>query len=223
VPYVALKPLIKASRRPDEPPVRVPPGPGQQALKKEIEGEDADAHFSTWDKRQVLVVQAQLPGRDSVYGYGFRFSDSAYVLFAGDELHVAARFGEEGVPLTGAPHLRRLLAAVREVLLAQRKQQQKRDKLRKLKERSIETQVDAIAARMRFAYVLEPMHKKVKLTVRLNARSGLEVDIPHGRIQETLAELPKLIGEVRAIYGPDATFKVVATAHVRHFREPGPA
>jgi hypothetical protein len=32
VPYVALKPLIKASRRPDEPRFESPPGPGQQSL-----------------------------------------------------------------------------------------------------------------------------------------------------------------------------------------------
>ena len=133
---------------------------------------------------------------------------------------VSERYGSKGVPLSGAAELLRLLGAIRERLLEQQRKAQKREKIRKLKERSIESQIDALAARRGFAYALQPMQLKVKLTVRLDDQNGLFVDIPYGRIQEVIADLEPLIEKVRELYRSGVRFKLGSIVHIRSFRGP---
>ena len=224
IPDSALKSLIDASRLPGEAPLRVPPGPEQarqlEALKSAIQPENPDAHLSKWSGAQALLVQVRIPVEGTYPSY--RDSLSLQVTFAGDTLQVLVGYRGDGVPLSGANQLRRLCAAVRERLLAYWRREQKREKIRKLKERAIETQIEALAARMRFAYALRPMRSKVKLIVRLDRQNGLIVDIPHNRIEEIIAGLEPLIETVRALYGHGARFKV-AGVDGRGFREPPPA
>jgi hypothetical protein len=110
--------------------------------------------------------------------------------------------------------------AVRERLHTQLKREQKRDKLRKLKERAIATYVEALAARMGFSYALENMHNKVKLVVKLEGRNGLHLDIPHGRFQQAIDEMPPIIEAVQELYARGARFTVASTARVGSFRSP---
>jgi hypothetical protein len=147
------------------------------------------------------------------------------VFFVGEELRISQSYGyqNEGVPLSGVEQLRRLLSVLRDKMLEERRREQKRDKIRKLKERAIETQIEALATRMRFAYLLEPMRNKVKLVVRLDDQNGLFVDIPHGRIQDVIAGLEKLIETVLELYRCGARFKVTSVAHLGRFRDPGRA
>jgi hypothetical protein len=220
-----IEALLLASGTAGEPALRVPPGPAQdaalEAIRQEILSESPHAHLSKWDKRQGLVASTNLPG---VTGYrSYRYTRTLYVFFTGEELQVSDAFRKEGSPLSGAEQLRRLFATLRERMHEQHRREQKRDKIRKLKERSIEAQVDAIAARVGFAYVLRPMQTKVKLVVRLDGQSGLAVDIPYGRIQEVLEGLPALVEKVRDLYGQGVRFKLVSTLYVRDFRDPGRA
>lgn len=220
-----LKSLIKASAVEGEPPLRVPPGPAQlaqlEALKAGIQAESAAADLSKWDKREVLIVRVDLPSLDGEWRYGG--STSLHVHFTDDALEVSDGYKNKGAPLAGLPHLRRLVVAVRERLLEYRRREQKRDKLRKLNERAIEAQVDALAQRHGFTYAIEPKATKVELVVRLDAQNGISIDIPHQRIQEILADLPRLIDNLRALYHTGVRFKVVSTRYVRGFREPRPA
>ena len=101
----------------------------------------------------------------------------------------------------------------------ERRREQKREKIRKLKERAVETQIEGLAARIGFAFALEPMHLKVKLIVRLDAQNGLYVDIPYKGADEVVAGLPPLVETVRKLVGRGARFKVLGSAYVR-FREP---
>jgi hypothetical protein len=220
-----LKSLVKASLVEGELPLRVPPGPAQLAelssLQEALRAETAAADLSTWDKRQVLILRVQAPSPDGVWRYGG--SASLNVYFTGDALQVSQGYRTEGAPLTGLPQLRRLVAAVYERLVQQRRREQRRDKLRKLKQRAIEAQVEVLAARHGFAYAIEPMATKVTLVVRLDAHNGISIDLPHKRAEEVLADLPKLLDNLRALYRTGVRFKVISTRYVRDFREPRPA
>lgn len=220
-----LTSLIKASAAPDEPPLRVPAGPAQQehleALRAGIQAESAGADITTWDKRPMLVVRVEVPSPDGQWRYGG--STSLRVGFTGDELQVSDGYHDKSAPLAGLPQLRRLVARVHERLLEYRRREQKRDKLRKLKERAIEGQIDALAARHGFTYALDPKATKVELVVRLDDQNGISIDIPHKRVQEVLADLPRLLDNLRALYHTGVRFKVVSTRYVRNFRDPRPA
>lgn len=228
--YATLKALVEASRRPDEPGLLVPAGPRQketlETLREAIRDESPQAHISQWDKRPVLLAGVEVPRVNdtrSYYGY-YRHADSVRVFFVGEELRATGTYSlEEGVPLAGEAQLRRILESLREKLVEEQRREQKRAKIRKLKERSIETQIEALAAEMRFAYALRRMHTKVKLVVRLDDQNALFVDIPHGRIQEVIPELPPLIETVRDLYRSGARFKVASSLGIGRFREPGPA
>jgi len=224
-----LKALIEAGRVAAEPPLQVPPGPEQaahiEALRQAIVAESPHAHFSKWNDRQVLVVQPEPPSQGDGVSYSYRYAmSSLYVFFSGSELTLSHHHtsGAEGVPLAGLAQLQRTLAAVCERLLEERRRKQKRDKIRKLKERSIEAQIEALAARHGFVFALDRMHAKVKLTVRLDDQNGLSVDIPHSRAAEIIAGLPAFIGDVRSVCEKHVRFKVIATAHLR-FRGPAKA
>jgi hypothetical protein len=217
----AISAAVEETRSDAEPAVRVPPGPAQgeriEALKQEIEASGGSVHVSRWNDKKALSVQVDLPG--GAGSWSWRYSTSVNVFFFGDELRAGYAVGDTGAPLGGLPHLQRAIAVLREKLLERRAREQKREKIRKLKERSIESQVTALAGRVGFSYALEPMHTKVKLAVRLTKEHALVVDIPYGRIQEVLADLPPLIERVRELYRSGARFKVEGSQGYR-FREP---
>ncbi len=104
-----------------------------EALGRALDAEGTRTHASSWDKRDELVVDIEFSGLDGYKSY--RYRQSLHVAFADNGLMVSDGYGRaERLPLGGLPHLRRLAVAVRERLHTQLKREQKRDKLRKLKE-----------------------------------------------------------------------------------------
>ncbi len=191
-----------------------------EALKRGLTGDTSGVHVSRWNDGHALIVPVDLPGSDG--SWTWRYSTRLCVFFVGDELHAASDAGSASAPLGDAPHLRRVMAALRERMLEQRGRDQKREKIRKLKERSIEAQVEALAARLGFSYALHPLHTKVKLVVRLDKTYALVVDVPYARIQAALAELPPLLDKVRDLHRTGARFKIERCLGHR-FRDPRPA
>ena len=173
-----------------------------EAFKEEIAAEIADTHVSTWNQRKALVVPVDPPGSRGFRGY--YMTSNIYVFFAGDELQGSHNFGSDGAPLAGAAHLFGVVAEMRERIRAERAKEQKREKIRGLKARSIEGQIAALAARMGFTYRVDAMTTKVSLEVRFDEgrhwRDTLEIDIPFGRAQEVIEALPPLVTAARAAY-----------------------
>lgn len=106
--------------------------------------------------------------------------------------------------------LHRRYAALRERMLHDRGEEDRRTKVRKLKERAIETQIAALAGRLRFSYALRIMATKVVLVVRFDEKVALHVDIPFRRAQPVIDQLEKLITVSRDVYvsGGGARFTV---------------
>jgi len=224
---IEIEALVAATRAPAEgaapdPQVRVP-GPGQrealEALGREITPEGASTHIASWNKQDDLVVEISISGLSGYSSY--RYREDLHVFFAGEALQIASGYGRaDHGPLGGLPHLRRVVGAVRERLHQRLKREQKREKLKKLKERAIATHVEALAARMGLSYALENMHNKVKLAIKLDERNGLFFDIPHGRFQQAIDEMPPIIEAVQEVYARGVRFTIASTVHVRSFRSP---
>jgi hypothetical protein len=222
-----LEALIAATRAPAEgaapdPQVRVPAAGQKEALEalgRGIAPEGPSTHVAKWNKHEDLVVEVAISG---LSGYGsYRYREDLHVFFTGDVLQIASGYGRaEHGPLGGLPHLRRVVAGIRERLHTRLKREQKREKLKKLKERAIATHVEALAARMGLSYALENMHNKVKLIVKLDERNGLFLDIPHGRFQQAIDEMPPIIEAVQEIYARGVRFTIGSTVHVGSFRSP---
>src|SRR5207245_428513 len=118
---------------------------------------------------------------------------SLYVYFSGEELQVGPSFGMKGVPLSGMDQLRSIRTAAHEQLEDARRRRQKHEKIRHLKERSIQTQVEAEARRLGFEFVIERMQTKLKLIIRIDEKNGMVLDLPHSRIEEPLQDLERVL------------------------------
>jgi hypothetical protein len=218
-----FKRLLAEGRLPEEPPVRVPAGPEQlaalEAIKAGIAEDLAGVELSKWDKVPTLRIDPRVPGhRDHGHGYGYRHV--LRVSFAGDELQVAPAWGDGAVPCGGIDQLRRTLEVVRERLAGEVRRAQKSEKLKKLKQRAIETQIEALARRLGFSYAIEAMRSKTKLFVALDDQAAIAVDVPHGKYASVLAELPDLVAAVRAVHARGFRYSIVARDRLRPFREP---
>jgi hypothetical protein len=188
-----------------------------EALALQMRREGASARLSTWMNRTTLVVEPDVPRPAT----GFRRSSTLEVFFDGDELRVKGRVDEddeptsgEGRPLSGVEELGRLVSRLRDRLLAEHAEEQKRVKIQSLKERAVKTQVAALAERMRFSYAFKAMATKMKLVVRLDPKVALYVDIPHKSAQPVIDKLEDLITVAREVYlsGGGARFKVTNIA-----------
>jgi hypothetical protein len=216
----SVKAVLRATPAAEgEEPVRVPAGAQRaalEALRVQIAGASADAHISTWNKATTLQVPIALPrGRDDPYS----FPDRVYVFFSGEEMQVAQEVGPSGVPLAGAPHMRRIIEAVQERLRDQRGRLRKREKLRGLKARFIETQIEAIAARAGVKCTVHPRATRVEARVTFGSRAweGITVHIPYGRAEEVLAELPAIFTAARELYRRGERARATFTFEVRSY------
>jgi hypothetical protein len=168
-----------------------------EVLRTRIARASADAHITTWNKAPALVVPIALPrGHDDPYTY----PDSVYVFFSGDEMRVGQEVGPGGAPLAGAPHLLRIIEAVQERLREGRGRARKRGKLRALKARYIETQVEALAARLGVPCDVNPMPSRVEVFAHFGGYNGVRLHVPYGRAEEVLAKLPPIIEAARELY-----------------------
>jgi hypothetical protein len=223
--HSTVKRLLKESRVPEEPPLRVPPGPKQlaelEALKEELEEESSSSELMKWNKRDVLRIEPIVPESHERSYYAYRYS--VHVSFADDELRIGPAYGEETIPCSGIDQIKRTLTALRDRLTDEGRRAQKSEKLRKLKERAIETQIEALARRHNFAYAIETMNVKIKLFIELDEKESLAVDIPHNRFQAVLAELPGLIEAVRDVHARGFRYSITQRDRFHAYRRPGPA
>jgi len=97
-------------------------------------------------------------------------------------------------------------------------EEKKRGKIRQLKVRSVEAQVDAMAKRLQFDYDVEELPKKVAITVKLNDSYVFYVTIPMKNLQEALNQLEALIRSTQEMHRRGVRSKTMQTPRYQSFR-----
>jgi hypothetical protein len=232
LPNGALKSIFNAVSVPTNgDPTRVIHVSGEKEQREFLEGwckeienakNNCSAHVTpaSHGKPQMTVdVHIDTPSRYSVYSS----SHSLRLTFVNDELRVGSIYAHNlYIALTNIEQLWQLIESLRKKLNERNAREQKQQKIRDLKTRSIETQIEDLAQRLQFAYQLTRKHTKVILAVKLDPQRCLFVDIPLGKIQETIERLESLIEQVRVLYAEGLRFKI-AQAPYGHFQQPKPA
>lgn len=180
----ALRDDIKKANR-DCKPELTAAGRGTSLLRINFDVDTRQTRGSYWDSMQLQI----------------EFKDNVPIIIAGYSHHLH-------LPFVNIDQIWDLIDRLRKKMLEKLAREQKQKKLKDLKTRSIEAQVEILAARLHFAYRLERKHTKVVLVVELDARQSLYVDIPLGKLQDTLDRLEPLIGQVRELYGEGLRFKI---------------
>ena len=126
------------------------------------------------------------------------------------------------VPVTSLEQVCQTIESVAKKLQARGARRKKHEKIRDLKARSVEAQVDEIAQRLQFEYQVMRKHTKLVLAIALDEDRCLFVDIPLGKIQETIERLEVLIQQIKALYGEGLRFKIEGKPY-GEFRKPKPA
>lgn len=216
--YTALQTLVETSHDASEPDVVVP-RPQQLAHLKElcqtIEAAGVECAGPGSERDPVLRIDPDQHQRLDYSPYHLLISFSKEGL-----RELSTGYSGGGVPLTSVAQLLRVLKGADERIAREVTLKQRRDKIRGLKRRAIETQIEALARRMGFAYMLSPMHTKDKLYVRLNPRDTVVIDIPHRTLQEAIERLEPLLRAVRDLVQVGLSFQLARTTDVHGLREP---
>lgn len=125
------------------------------------------------------------------------------------------------LPLSSLDQMWEFLDAFRVKLIEKAGQVQKQQKVRDLRARSAELQIEDLAQRLQFAYQIIRKQIKVVLVVQINAQRSLYIDIPLGKLQETIDRLEGLILHVRNLYDEGLRIKIAAPPY-GHFQMPKP-
>lgn|GEM_PF-2930901 len=204
----SVQALVRASVREGEPAFRCASKDQQRACldalaEAMLAAGAIESRVQTWNHQPFLAI----PLRPDMHWRG-RYSVRVY--FDGDQLRLSAERHKNagGVPLSGVAQLRRFWEAARERVEFDRQREAKRDKLAKLKERSAEAQIAALARRLGFSYATRQMERKLKLTIRLDERRALIVDVPLRDIPATLAGVERLYLRARALCNDEVPFEI---------------
>lgn len=123
---------------------------------------------------------------------------------ARDDVHPGSRYAVAtvGKPLRDAAHLREILATCRQRAVKGVGEEKRRAKISGLSARSIEARVDALAIQHGWTFVTRKRKAATTVTVRLDSRYGVEIDVPHevNASDAVLAALPGLVAAVRDVY-----------------------
>jgi len=224
----AEKAIVQAAHRPDEPPFQVADPSKQRELLADWSEQISRAYAHCTPRispplegilRLSIYVRVDAPAA--------RYHDTNYILLDLQFVdHVLCYWGgsprDIKVPISGIDHVFRLIDGAKKRLLELRANEQKQKKVKELKTRAIETQVEGLAQRLQFAYRLKRMHTKVVLIVQLDKRQSLFVDIPLGKIQQSIDRIEPLVRHVRELYDEGLRFKIAVSPH-GDFRQPNPA
>ncbi len=138
------------------------------------------------------------------------------VFFEDDVLQL--QLGYNGhFPVSNLAQVTLILEAVKEAMREEKERELKKDKVRSLLSRSIESKVKLLAQELKFDYHLDSMKTKLKLSVRINAQYGIVVDIPYAKFQEVLSGLRTLIQTIFELYGQGIRFKVTGIQDIRYW------
>lgn len=227
LPSNSTKAVFDAAPKPAGSPVQIVGQPEQrvflESLCKEIKDANQDCKTEMTQAGRgtnILTISFEVDGKQSRGSYWdsmrlqIEFKDNSPIITAGYTHHIH-------VPFIHIDQIWDLIDRLRKKMIEKLAREQKQKKLKDLKTRSIEAQVEMLAARLQFAYRFERKHTKVVLVVELDARQSLFVDIPLGKLQETLDRLESLIGQVRELYGEGLRFKIAQSPY-GEFVQPKP-
>jgi hypothetical protein len=206
-----LQRLLAESIDPGDLPVLVPRGAARRellvALQRVVDREVT--HFGEWFQSPLLSISIRVDVRVEER-YGLPFEQGLVAAFVGDRLSLGAHehFEERAVPLAGEAQLCRAVGAVRARIELQARQALRRDKLRKLGGLAVVGKVDALARRMRFSYYVERFTTWFRVAVEIGHERGIFFEASYRRVDEALAEVERVIAEVRRGRAADARFKI---------------
>lgn len=200
--------LLAETADPGAPPVVVRRGPAQREVLEELRRAVSDeTRLCEWEGHLWLTIEIVVDVKvDERYGQPLRAELLA--AFKNDQLFLGPRvwrgFGADmftpsisSVPLGGPAHLARAAGAIRARLEAQAKAALRREKLRKLGERSVQGKVAALAKRMGSrSYYVEHRTRWFRLVVALGYEHQVVFEVDYRRTDQELAEVVRVVTEL---------------------------
>lgn len=226
----AFQSIFNAVPPPKEDLIRVVGDQEQRELLerwcKEIENAKNDCNAQlvriTYGSKPQMCVDVTIRGPSDARYYTSYGSQQLRLKFVHDILRVGAGYTDHlTMDLANIQQFWQIVDGIKKKMLELKAREQKQKKIRDLKTRSVEAQVEDLAQRLQFAYQLTRKHTKVVLAIELDTRQSLLVDIPLGKIQQTMERLESLIQQVKVLYGEGLRFKIAASPY-GHFQRPKP-
>ncbi len=227
IPSNTIRSVLASAPTPTGSPIQAVGINEQRAFLEKLCKEIKDAHRDCAPEMtqagrgtNILTINFEVDAKQSRGSYWD--SMRLQVHFKDNSPVITADYSHHGqIPFVHIDQIWDLIDRLRKKMLEKLAREQKQKKLKDLKTRSIEAQIEILAARLQFAYRLERKHTKVVLVVKLDARQSLFVDIPLGKLQETLNRLESLIGQVRDLYAEGLRFKIAQSPY-GEFLQPKP-
>jgi hypothetical protein len=227
LPNSSVKAVLDAAPKPIGAPVRIVDLNEQRAFLEALSQDIKDANRDCKAEitpagrgTNILAIVFEVNAKQSRGSYWD--SMQLQVQFKDNEAIIVPSYSYQlQLPFVNIEQIWDLVDRLRKKMLEKLAREQKQKKLKELKTRSIEAQIEILAARLQFAYRLERKHTKVVLVVQLDGRQSLYVDIPLGKLQDTLDRLESLIGQVNDLYGEGLRFKIGASPY-GEFQQPKP-
>jgi len=163
---------------------------------------------------KLTILASYKPKNSKVFSY--REEDNILICFnKKDELVVKAGYGE--APFTDSNQIVEYYHEVDKKREQSEKNQAKRNKVRKMKEEAVLSHVKTLCTDLNMAYNIEIMHMKMKVSIRLDDKFIIEIDIPYNKFHDILQELESGIKAAIALYNQGIICKITNNKHGSYF------
>ncbi len=226
LPQNSSKAILQGLPKVEDKPIRISGEKQQRKFlaqwRKEIIAarQDCSAELETsYESKPYLSINVEINAR---HLSEYQSSEEIELKFIKDVLHVSVGYSSQlGRPIAKLEQVWHVVEGIKKKLRERNARAQKQQKIRDLKTRSVEMQVEDLAQRLQFAYQLTEKYTKMVLVVELDDQRSLYIDIPLAKIQETLDGLETLIREVKELYIQGLRFKIALSPYGK-FEQPKP-
>lgn len=226
LPQSSIKAVLQGLPKIEDKPIHISDEKRQREFLEEwckeiVEARQGrSAHLATtYEHKPYLNVNVEI---NVAHLSRYQRSEEIRLKFINDVLHLSVGYmGDFQHPIAKLDQVWHVVEGLEKKLHERSARVLKQQKIRDLKTRSVEAQVEDLAQRLQFAYQLTKKHTKLVLVVKLDDQRSLYVDIPLAKIQETLDGLETLIREVKELYIQGLRFKIAQSPYGK-FQQPKP-
>jgi len=168
---------------------------------------------SYFNSHKIAIEINYQPRYDFFFTY--RQYDTLTILFKDNQLYVEAGYGE--APLINTDQVVAYFHEVDKKRDQVYKNKSKKNKVKKLKEEAVLSHVKGLCKKLKLQYNIEAFHLKMKLSLRLDDKYMIEIDIPYNKFQEILQELEFAIKSAITLYNHGLILKISSNRQGDYF------
>jgi len=166
-----------------------------------------------YNTHKIAIEMNYEPRHDIFFTY--RQYDTLTILFKGNQLLVEAGYGE--APFQNTDQVVEYFHEVDKKRDQVYKNKSKKNKLKKLKEEAVLSHVKSLCKKLKLQYNIERYHLKMKLSLRLDNKYMIEIDIPYNKFQDILQDLEFAIMSAITLYNQGLFIKISNNKHGDYF------